>query len=184
MASVAGSTTVPVHRLTVEDVIAMVEAGILPEHARVELEDGVLVEMVPIDPDHSGHVEWLTRHLVRGVPDDLRVRVQDTFLLPGGDYYEPDLMVIDAGGGWARAAHLIVEVAVSSRARDVEKARGYARAGVTEYWIVDPGRREVVVHRKPGPDGFSEVVAARDGEALQPPFAMAPVAVTAMLDPD
>jgi len=39
--------TVPVHRLTLDDVLAMVDAGTLDESARVELEGGVLVEMVP-----------------------------------------------------------------------------------------------------------------------------------------
>jgi len=44
------SQTVPAHRFTVEDVLAMVAAGILDERDRVELVEGVLVEMNPSGP--------------------------------------------------------------------------------------------------------------------------------------
>ena len=39
--------SLPVHPLTVDDVTAMVDAGILGEDDKVELLDGVLVEMSP-----------------------------------------------------------------------------------------------------------------------------------------
>lgn len=39
--------TLPVHPLTVDDIRAMVDAGILGEDDKVELLDGVLVEMSP-----------------------------------------------------------------------------------------------------------------------------------------
>ncbi len=50
------STVAPVHRLSVEDVYRMVEAGVLQENDRVELVEGVLVEMVPIGAEHDGAV--------------------------------------------------------------------------------------------------------------------------------
>jgi hypothetical protein len=40
------AATVPVHRLSVDDVYRMVEPGVLDETDRVELVEGVLVEMV------------------------------------------------------------------------------------------------------------------------------------------
>ena len=43
----------PVHALTVDDVHAMLEAGILEENSRIELLDGVLVEMSPQGPPHA-----------------------------------------------------------------------------------------------------------------------------------
>ena len=48
--------------------------------------------------------------------------------------------------------NLVVEVLSRSTAkRDRgEKCRVYARAGVDEYWIVDPLRREVTVHHRAG----------------------------------
>lgn len=149
----------------------MVDAGILGETARVELEGGVLVDMAPVGGEHANRVEWLNRHFVRSVPDHLAVRVQDTFRIPDGGYYEPDLMVVPRlGDALPYTALLVVEVAVSSRARDAEKAATYAAAGVEVYWIVDRRVREVVVHREPSPSGYASVRNAKAGERLQPPF--------------
>lgn len=41
-----------VHRLSVEDVLTVARAGIIDEHARVELEQGVLIVMKAIGPEH------------------------------------------------------------------------------------------------------------------------------------
>ena len=48
--------------------------------------------------------------------------------------------------------HLIIEVVSrGSKRRDyVEKAEEYLRIGVREYWILDPARREMLVHRRVG----------------------------------
>jgi Uma2 family endonuclease len=75
-------TDPPLHRLTYEDVMAMVEAGILHEDDRVELIDGVLVDMSPISPLHSDLVAWLMEHFVRAIPGT-RVRIQDLLRVEG-----------------------------------------------------------------------------------------------------
>ncbi|MBA2348899.1 MAG: Uma2 family endonuclease, partial [Solirubrobacterales bacterium] len=139
--------TVPIHRLSFEDVLAMVEAGIIGETDHVELENGVLVEMEPSGGSHANRVEWLTRHFVRALGDEYAVRVQSTFLIPDGGFYEPDLIVArPTGDELPRTGELVVEVAFSSRRRDDEKAATYAAAGVREYWIVDVQAGEVITH--------------------------------------
>lgn len=50
----------PVHPLTVADLDAMVEAGILHENDHIELLDGVLVEMSPQGPPHAFAIRRLT----------------------------------------------------------------------------------------------------------------------------
>jgi hypothetical protein len=45
--------TLPLHPLSVTDVIEMVRIGILDEDDHVELLDGVLVEMLPLQPPHA-----------------------------------------------------------------------------------------------------------------------------------
>lgn len=175
--------TVPIHRLALDDVIAMVHAGILDERARVELEGGVLVEMIPLGADHGSRMQWLNRHFVKGAGDDVAVRVQDTFLIPDGGYYEPDLIVFTPLPDLElpRTALLIVEVAVTSRARDLEKAATYAAAGVSEYWIVDVARKEILVHSEPRPDGYAAVRRYLPGEAITPPVDVPPVDVATLL---
>jgi Uma2 family endonuclease len=174
--------TVPVRRLSYEDVMAMVEAGILRETDRVELEGGVLVEMAPSGGLHGSRVTWLNMHLARTLADGYVVRVQDTFLIGDGGFYEPDIVVgPPTGNEVPRSADLVVEVAVSSRRRDREKAAVYAAAGVTEYWIVDVAHSEVVVHRDPQSTGYRSVLAHGPSERIAPLVAAADVDVAALL---
>lgn len=49
-------TGTAVHRLSYEDICRMVEAGVLAEEDRVELMDGVLVDVSPPSPVHSAIV--------------------------------------------------------------------------------------------------------------------------------
>lgn len=48
-------------RFTVDEYYAMAEAGILTRDDRVELLDGVIVEMAPISSRHAATVDRFTR---------------------------------------------------------------------------------------------------------------------------
>lgn len=163
--------------------MAMVEAGILDAHERVELVDGVLVEMSPIGPRHDEVVEWLTRHFVKASGDAFRVRVQSTFLTPGGGFFEPDIIVFAAipRGRHPDAALLVVEVAYTSHAWDARKAATYAAAGVHEYWIVDVKGDELLVHRSPAGDTYASVERFVPGDLVTPLIDAPPVDVAALL---
>lgn len=80
------------HRLSVEDVYRMAEAGILREEDRVELIDGVLVDVNRPGAPHSSAVAWLIRHFA-GAVGELEVRIQDPLLVEGG-FLLPDLLVV------------------------------------------------------------------------------------------
>ncbi len=175
--------TVPVHRLSVDDVFRMVEAGVLDEDDRVELVEGVLVEMVPIGPEHDGAVAWLTGHFARADSDAWEVRVQSTLLVAGG-YLLPDLMLVEPRPRTEQptTALLVVETAQTSQVRDREKARDYATAGVPEYWIVDLAARAVHVHRRPLAGGYEEAESFEGGQSVSPLAPGAPdVDVSALL---
>jgi Uma2 family endonuclease len=177
------SATVPAHRLSVEDVYRMVEAGVLTEDDRVELVEGVLVDMVPIGAEHEDALQWLIDHFTGAPGRTWKVRVQSMLLVDGG-YLLPDLLVIPppTRGTLPSTAHLVVEVSQTSQARDREKAGDYAAADVTEYWIVDLPGRSVTVHRYPLAGSYQEVTAFADGAEIKPLLSDAPaVDVTALL---
>jgi Uma2 family endonuclease len=163
----------------------MVAAGILHEDDRVELIDGVLVEMSPTGPRHSGVVEWLMSHLVKASGDAFRVRVQDTFVTPGGGFLQPDLFVLEPipRTRMADRALLVVEVAYTSRLHDLWKTATYAAAKVPEYWIVDVDRNEVLVHREPGAEGYARLERFVAGDTITPLIDVPPVDVSALLAP-
>lgn len=175
--------TVSVHRLSVDDVYGMVAAGVLDEDARIELVQGVLVDMVPIGPEHDGALEWLTKHFARIDSAAWRVRFQSTLLVAGG-YLLPDLALIEPLPRTQQptSALLVVEVAQISQERDRDKARDYAAADVPEYWIVDLAAREVTVHRSPLAGTYEDVVVYADGESVRPILVdAAPVPVSELL---
>ena len=162
----------------------MVEAGVLRDEDRVELIDGVLVDMPRVSPGHSGAVAWLNRHFA-GATGEREVRIQDLLLVEGG-FFIPDLMVIDPlpRDRHPSTALLVVEVSVTTQLHDHWKAGRFARAAVDEYWIVDPTSRVVTVHRAPGRDGYGQIDIHRDGDRVETPVGAPPVDVSELLGPN
>lgn len=171
----------PLHRLSYEDVLRMFDAGILRGEDRVELLDGVLVDVTRPSPGHSAVVGWLTNRLVGGV-GAREVRVQDVLLVTGG-FVSPDVLVIDAvpRDRHPSTAALAIEVAVTTQRHDRSKALRYARAGVPEYWIVDGPARAVELYRSPSETGYAERTHYVDGEQISSDAVETTIDVSAML---
>lgn len=139
----------PKHKLTHDDVAAMVSAGILAEDEPVELLDGELVVMSPQGPVHASVVVALRRMLEAAYRESAHARDHSPIDAGRHSIPEPDICVVR--GDWrAFQAHyppgedviLAVEIADSSHTTDRRKANVYAAAGVATYWMVDiPGRR-------------------------------------------
>jgi Uma2 family endonuclease len=171
---VVSAPTVQIRRLTLDEVYAMADAGILEEDERVELEDGVLVELRPQDVKHEAAKEWLNWYFGQA---GLRVRVEAMFLT-GDGYRLPDLQVAES---FLRTEHprsvpLAIEVANTSLSRDRAKAARYARAGIPDYWIVDVVGEVVIVHRDPSGEEYATVTEHRDG-TVQPLLPAPPLAL-------
>jgi Uma2 family endonuclease len=144
------------HRLSLDEYHRIIEAGGLDEDARVELLGGLLAAMSPKTRAHENAIAWLARWLMQHIdPGVFEVRVASPLTLEDSEP-EPDLAVIplDAPRPYhPAAAALIIEVAVTSVRRDLGAKPGlYARAGVTEYWVLDLNRRRLVVQRDARPE--------------------------------
>jgi len=120
---------IPIHRLSIDDVRRMADVGILGEEERVELLDGVLVDMSPPGAAHSSTVAWLTNHLTPAL-GERELRVQDLLLVEGG-FLMPDVMVVDKlpRDQQPSTAALVIEVSVTTQRYDEGKGLRYARAG-------------------------------------------------------
>ena len=77
-------------RLTVADVEAMVQAGILDEDERVELIRGELVPMSPKGSRHEVLKVALLRRWLKLCPEDVQIAPETTFRLSADTYLEPD----------------------------------------------------------------------------------------------
>ncbi len=154
--------TLPLHPLSVSDVMGMVDAGILDEDDHVELLDGVLVEMSPQGSQHAYAVRRLTAlaapvAAAAGLELSIQgpVDVGSRFSLP-----EPDVAIVPLTGpdAHSRDPLLVVEMGATSLRIDlVRKARIYAAGGVPEYWVLDVERRALIVHRDPVDGNYTDV---------------------------
>lgn len=146
------------HRITVDEFLAMNEAGVFEGVGRVELIEGEVYEMSPQYLPHGRVLMALSAALDEAsrqigleavTPVSARLEVDS---LP-----EADLLVIHAGGaqdGFVTPdmIRILVEVSASSLRHDLGiKARLYARTGVPEYWVADvAGRRIIRLHAPQG----------------------------------
>jgi Uma2 family endonuclease len=161
--AVSGQRLAP-HRISVEDFHRMSAAGVLAEDMRVELVEGVLVDMAPIGSRHAGTVNHLTRLLLRAAPDAV-VTVQNPLVLDEATELYPDLLVAYSRADFYARSNprasdvlLLVEVADSSIGYDRNaKIPLYARGGVPEVWIVDIQHTRVEIFRDPSADGYRDV---------------------------
>lgn len=175
--AVVSPSEVQLRRWTLDEVYAMVAAGIIEENERIELEDGVLVELSPQDVNHEAVKEWLAGFFWQA---GLRVRVEAMFL-SGDGYRLPDLQVAES---FSRTEHprtvpMAIEVANTSLKRDHAKAARYARAVIADYWIVDVVNEVVIVHRDPSGEKYRTITTHADG-AVQPLLPAPPLALHAL----
>ncbi len=144
------------HRFSIEDYLAMGEAGILSREDRVELIDGQVVAMSPIGNPHMTSVRRLAHRLRRQVSQEVMVDVQNGLNIGENTQVVPDLMLVPTERiSWAKPLQgkdvlLVVEVADTSLERDRHAKQGlYAKSGIPEYWIVDLIGRCLEVYRDP-----------------------------------
>jgi Uma2 family endonuclease len=155
-----------VHRMSLDEYHQLIEAGGFDEDARVELIDGLLVDMSPKTREHELAIAWLNRWLILAVDADRFIATVGMPLTLERSEPEPDLIVFahDARRPYHPAtAELVIEVSVSSLRHDLLiKAPLYAAAGVAEYWVVDVEGRRVVRHRDPSGGHYGAVDEVRD----------------------
>lgn len=154
--------TVTPYRFTYDDVLRMVEAGILAPDARVELIEGELIAVSPESVSHVRCRRWLTLFFARRLAEgEWEINPDAPALLEPGSAPEPDIAIFPSAlhdrDVTGRDIVLAVEVSVSSLAFDLGlKAALYARHGVQEYWVVDVIGRRIHVHRQPTAEGYRE----------------------------
>jgi Uma2 family endonuclease len=163
---------------TVDEVLRMVEAGILREDERIELLGGRLITVSPQGPRHRSILLAIYERLrVVYVGREVHVVTQLPLWTSPIELPEPDISVIRGAARDFTTRHprgeealLVVEVAVSSIALDRAKAETYAAAGVPEYWLVDVVGARIEVCCEPQPDGrYRSVRILADTDVLSPP---------------
>jgi Uma2 family endonuclease len=147
----------PRRRFTVDEYHKMGDAGVFTEDDRLELIDGEIIKMSPINIPHAVCVDLLTMlfasHLIgRGI-----VRVQNPIFIDDINEPQPDLALLKQRDYLHQHQHpgagdilLVIEVADTTVRLDRhQKIPRYAHAGIPEAWIVNITRQEVEVYSDP-----------------------------------
>src|ERR671911_2776163 len=160
---VRGNLEVNRHRFTAREYRAMAEAGVLGEDDRVELVEGEIVDMAPIGSRHLSCVVTLTHLLVEQAQGRYFVSVQNPVRLSERDEPQPDLTLLrkrpdPAAPGPPGPKDILAVVEVSDTTLSYDrnvKLPLYARAGISEAWIVDLQGDIVEVHAGPRAYGYA-----------------------------
>lgn len=161
------------HKWTRAEYDRMIDAGVLPPDARLELLDGEIIEMVPQKSRHAAAIGLVEQALRPIFGPDYWIRVQSPLALDNASEPEPDLAVVKGSPRDFVATHpstaiLVVEVSESTLPYDRgPKLAAYARNGIPEYWIVNLEESVVEVHRQPGPDGYAKIAVLNAGKKLE-----------------
>jgi Uma2 family endonuclease len=144
--------------LTVDEFDALAKAEGWDEDTRVELLDGEVVWMSPINDPHAACVKRLNQLFNRRyAAEQMLVSVQDPIRIERYDAPQPDVTLLGPRADFYATQTptpadilLLVEVADTTLRTDLgRKARIYGGGGVSEYWVVDVNNRVLYVHRAP-----------------------------------
>jgi Uma2 family endonuclease len=147
------------HRLTVEAYHRMIEAAVFDEDERLELLEGVIVEMSPQAPRHALVISRLCDQVFVPLNPSFLVRCQLPLTLGNESEPEPDVAIVLRADAAQRDRHpgtaaLVFEVAGDSLRKDrLAKGALYAAAGIPEYVIVNLAENYLEVHRDPDSQG-------------------------------
>ncbi len=154
------------HRLSIEEYHRLIASGGLEEGSRFELIDGLLLDMSPKSPAHEKAIRWLTDWIVDHLDRTRSQLMVCGALTIGTSEPEPDLAIIERPAPRFEhplGAQLVIEVALSSKERDLELKPDLYAGAVAEYWVIDLQAGHVVTHR----DGANGVY--RQVDVVVPP---------------
>ena len=162
------------HQFSVSDYTRMRETGILTEDDRVELLDGEIFVMAPIGPLHVGLVNKLNQLLSRLVGDAGIISIQNPIRLNEQSEPQPDVAILSPRDDFYTGALatpddvlLVIEIADTSLAYDRdEKLPRYARANISEVWILDVNKHVIEQYTAPVQDEYTQLHKVMRGNQI------------------
>jgi Uma2 family endonuclease len=154
-------------RFTLDEYHKLGEVGILGLRERVELLDGLLVQMSQIGPRHQFILEQLVEAFINQSQGRYRVSPGRPIPIPDHDEPQPDLALIKRGLPTARHVtpteiFLVIEISDTTLATDLDKKRQlYQSVGIPEYWVIGIRSRIVRVYRLAADGTYSETVHSK-----------------------
>lgn len=163
--------TIAIAKWSLEDYHRLIEVGLLDDRP-VELLNGEIVEMSPEGEPHAYYSRTVADYLVRRLGDRALVSPAKPITLPDDSEPEPDIAIVRRLGREYLRHHphpedifWLIEYADSSWEKDSKiKYRIYAEAGISEYWLINLKRGELIVFRDPRGSEYGSKMTLTEGE--------------------
>ena len=163
------------HRFSVADYKRMGEVGILTEDDRVELLDGEIRNMSPVDAKHAAMVKRLSSLINQLIGTKYIIGVQDPVQLHDFSEPLPDISILHWRDDFYEASHpfaedilLLIEVANTSDKYDRnEKLPRYAAAAIPEVWLLNIAKQTVLQCSQPVNHEYNKQIEHKRGTTLQ-----------------
>jgi Uma2 family endonuclease len=155
--------------ITADEFQRMAKVGSLAPNARVELIEGVIVDMAPVGTVHARDVDLIAERFFQAVAGRAILRVQSSVQLSDNTQLQPDLALLRLREDRYVRKHpagpdilLILEIADSSVSYDFgEKLQLYARYGVPEVWVFNVKTDSLHFFRSRTDVGYAEESSTR-----------------------
>jgi Uma2 family endonuclease len=161
---------------TVDEYHRMWDAGIFPDHKRLELIRGEIIEMPPPKPPHSGRVNRLNHLFMSRLGESALVAVQNPSSIDEMSEPVPDVLLLKPRVDFYSERHpvpedifLAIEVSNTTLRFDTKvKAPLYAEAGIREYWILNIPKNVLEVRSEPVNGIYTRHEILKHGQTVSP----------------
>jgi Uma2 family endonuclease len=162
---------------TVQEYHQLSELGILDASERTELIAGQIALMVAKGTPHVFTLRILANEIEALLDNQpVFISTQDPIHIDNSSEPEPDLAIVRGTVFDYADQHpqpqdicLIVEVADSTLKYDCEvKDKLYAKANITDYWVIDIPHRQVHIFRDPTPMGYTSHLILTEPQTVSP----------------
>ena len=173
--TIVESLNPPLKKWSVEDYHRMIEFGILTREDQVELLEEVIVQLNPPRSPHAATTQCASDYLRERLTGQVIVRVQLPITLPLDSEPEPDIAIVRLDPRKYFDCHpqsndilFLAEVADSSLREDrTRKAKLYAKANISEYWVLDVNNRQVLGFRKSNRDRYCKEFTLSKNDSIE-----------------
>jgi Uma2 family endonuclease len=160
----------------VDEIMAMVEAGIIADDERFELIDGEAVPKPARSLQHEMIRGSLNAWWIKRGAGQFHLGSQTILRLNASSFLEPDFVFFASTTKLKDLAPanalLAVEISDSTLHYDTgRKAKLYATHGVTELWAIDTDTLQTHIFTKPSAEGYLERHLIEPDQVLAPNFA-------------
>ncbi|MEH2191688.1 MAG: Uma2 family endonuclease [Nostoc sp.] len=166
----------------------MIAGGILDDR-HVELLKGEIVEMSPEGEPHAYFSSEAGEYLIQLLGNRATVRPSKPITLPNNSEPEPDIAVVQRLGReylehhpYPKNIFWLIEYSDSSLDKDLQiKTKIYAEVEVTEYWIVNLQKRQLIVFRDPQNGEYSSKITLTGGTIYPQAFPDLAISVSSIV---